>query len=748
VKQRLALALAALAAGCGGDAGTAGAPTGPVVISEIMYHPVLEDAATEDHEFVELYNRSGAPVALAGWKLAGGIRFTFPAGVTLAPKGFAVVAKNRARLAADVPAYGLRAADLLGDYEGALDNGGERLALTDSAGAIVDQVDYSDAPPWPVGADALGAGEDWMPPETLPLEQHRFMGRSLERVDASRPGSSPANWVASPLDGATPGRPNLAVGGKRPVIATISVNHGSPVRAGEMTGVRIAFAGDAPVAASIEYFIEDVERDDEPRMTAPFELGADGYEARLRPLRAGAIVRYRVLGDRGRGQEVLAPREGDPAPYLSFFVSVELPGNTPAYQLFLARADWTSLWDNIAPGRVPGNGNGTNPVACAVNDAWNGRVPAVFVAGGHVYDVSVRYEGSFQGRTGGATIDLKKWPPTADRPERPVPFRALSWSIKFPRYDRMDGKKSFILNKLTQSCQGFNTLVGNALFERAGIPAAQSRYARLYINGTYYHYMLRVEHMDDDFVKRALGKGDPGDLFKSVGGRWDEGPYGYSDERPLAEYCGYTTDQRYEASYERMTNTDWKSGGAEMRKLIEELAAARDGGLPAIRKFFEDNFAMDELTTYMAVINWMVAWDDQYHNHYLYRRPGDGRWMMLPTDMDNVMGGAPPSTFDASFFAGQWNVRSNRNDYWSYLKDAYLRAFRAELIARVSELDRTVLEPNAVSALIDELTDQYEPTEAAASPAGVSCGKAADAVMRLKDFAYARSARVAAGLFD
>jgi hypothetical protein len=498
----------------------------------------------------------------------------------------------------------------------------------------------------------------------------------------------------------------------------------------------------------VEFFVDDIERDDEPRQVVLLDPAGDHLEARLPGQAAGSLVRYRLLADRGKGTEPLAPRAGDPNRWFGYFVVPDaVGGQTPVYQLFIRRDDWNTLWDNIAPGRIPGNGNGTNPAACAVNDLWNGRVPAVLAVDGRVFDVAVRYEGSFQGRQGGATIDLKKWPMGASKPDRPNPFRALSWSIKFPRYRKLDGVKSFNLNKLTQSCQGFNTVVGSALFERAGIPAAQASWVRLYINGSYYHYMLRMEHLDDDFIKRAFGKGTPGDLFKSVGGRWDEGPYGYSDERPLQEYCGYTVDQRYTFNYDRSTNEDWKSGGGEMRQLIEALAAARAAGLPAIRKFFEENFDLRALTTYLAVINWMVAWDDQYHNHYLYKRP-DGRWMMLPTDLDNMMGGSAPSLADASFFTGQFNVRSNRNDYWNQLKDAFLKAYRTEFITRLVELDQTVLAPEQVSALVDQLTAPYKQDEAMLSPAGVSCGMAADAVQRLKDFAYARSARIAAGLFD
>src|SRR5262245_40820498 len=45
-------------------------PLGDVVITEIMYHPVYEQSDVDNHEFVEIYNRSSAPVAIGKWRLA------------------------------------------------------------------------------------------------------------------------------------------------------------------------------------------------------------------------------------------------------------------------------------------------------------------------------------------------------------------------------------------------------------------------------------------------------------------------------------------------------------------------------------------------------------------------------------------------------------------------------------------------------------------------------------------------------
>ena len=105
-----------------------------MVIPEVMYHPVMDEGPVEAHEFIEVHNRTDQPISLAGWKLADAVGYTFPAGITLGPRAYLVVAKSKQRLLADVPAYKLADGDVLGDYSGALDNGGERLVLMDAAG--------------------------------------------------------------------------------------------------------------------------------------------------------------------------------------------------------------------------------------------------------------------------------------------------------------------------------------------------------------------------------------------------------------------------------------------------------------------------------------------------------------------------------------------------------------------------------------------------------------------------------------
>jgi CotH kinase protein/Lamin Tail Domain len=755
----LAIACAGLALGCqrGGEGAAA-----PVVFSEIMYHPVLE-TDVEEHEFLEIHNRGGEPLALGGWQIAGGVRFRFPDGTTLASGGYLVVARNRARLL-DLPRYALDPAVVLGDYQGQLDNDGERLLLQDAAMRTVDELVYDDLAPWPEAADALGAGEAWLPESELPLERHRFMGRSLERRDPARPSTWPGNWEASPLDGATPGRPSSQAGAALGVVESFTVRgaaRAATIEPRDRVLVQVRFGGGRVQAPELEWFADDIERDDEPTARLPLEGDGAILSAQLPAQQANTILRFRVWGERGRGAEVISPRPGDPRPWHAAFVQPPATGRTPSYRLFIRLADWQRLYENLGEGRVPGNlGGGSSGEFCALNPRWDARVPAVLAVGSEVYDIQARYQGSRGNRfSGPRAIDMTRWPAAVAIPEVPRPFQPLSWHFNFARHQRFQGQhgtvRSFNLSKLPdQSCQGFFARVANPLFEAVGVAAARTSYVRLYINGAYYHYMQQQEHVDEDLLLRHYGKDhEVGDLFKVTGARWDEGPFGFGDESPLVAHCGYSVDERYAFTYERQTHEDTRPGSGDVRALVEELHAARAEGLPALRAFFERRFDVARLTDYMVVRNWLSAWDDVWQNHYLYRR-ADGKFMVLPTDMDNHFGFAGPSAFDGSFFSGVVNGRSNYRDLPNYLKDSFLRVYRAEFLARVEELSRSVLHPDNVTALIDEALAEYALEEAKEAPAGITlsagCGLGDPVIVanRMKSFVRLRHERVLDRLFD
>jgi hypothetical protein len=187
---------------------------GPVVLNEIMYHPP-DLAGMNDNvadEFVELYNLTTSPVPLFDpsaatntYQLRGGIRFNFPGGVMLAPRGFLLVVSfdpnaSPATLSAFRSKFGLPiSVPIYGPSTGKLDNGSDSVQLfkpdpPQGPGpdqgfvpyVLMDQVDYDDAFPWPLEADGSGS--------------------SLQRRRPYRYGNDPMNWEAA---GPTPGRPNV-----------------------------------------------------------------------------------------------------------------------------------------------------------------------------------------------------------------------------------------------------------------------------------------------------------------------------------------------------------------------------------------------------------------------------------------------------------------------------------------------------------------------------------------------------------
>jgi hypothetical protein len=128
-----------------------------VVINEIQYHraPLSEEGeayAERDEEWIELFNRGGDEVDLSGWQLVDAVAFEFPEGTALEPGGFLVVASDAEALRAAYPE-----AEVVGDFEGGLSNGGDRILLLDAVGNPADEVRYFDGGRWPAAADGGGA---------------------------------------------------------------------------------------------------------------------------------------------------------------------------------------------------------------------------------------------------------------------------------------------------------------------------------------------------------------------------------------------------------------------------------------------------------------------------------------------------------------------------------------------------------------------------------------------------------------
>ena len=192
------------------------AASGPIVISEIMYHPYQLASAPEDvkQEWIELFNRGTQPVNLTGWRFSDGVDFVFP-NVTLAAGKYLVVAADVAVFTARHPDV----ANVVGGWTGWLRDSGEALELVDGAGAVVNTVRYAHQGDW--GVRELG-------PVDLGHRGWRWSaatdggGKTLELINVSLPNDLGRNWTASVVEGGTPGSANsVAASNVAPMILEV-----------------------------------------------------------------------------------------------------------------------------------------------------------------------------------------------------------------------------------------------------------------------------------------------------------------------------------------------------------------------------------------------------------------------------------------------------------------------------------------------------------------------------------------------
>ena len=157
-----------------------------IQINEIMADP-SPTVGLPDFEYLELFNRTEAPVNLLGWKLIIGTTEKVFENVILEPGGFLIIADDEA--SGSFSGYG----GFYGFSSFALTNAGQLLVLKNTEDAVISTVRYSD---------------EWYG-DPVKIEG----GWSLEQIDPENPCGGASNWKASENpSGGTPGSQNAVFG--------------------------------------------------------------------------------------------------------------------------------------------------------------------------------------------------------------------------------------------------------------------------------------------------------------------------------------------------------------------------------------------------------------------------------------------------------------------------------------------------------------------------------------------------------
>lgn len=158
-------------------------------VTELMYEP----AAGNAFEYIELRNTSAtATLDLEGVTFLDGIDYSFPAGVTLEPLAYQLLAKAT-DLAAFRSQYGLPpTTPVAGGYVGRFSNGGERVEIrTSPTGPVIVDFDYNNGRGWPQAAAGPG--------HSLVVRDDALAGQTSNLLSYGR------NWRASTYLGGSPG---------------------------------------------------------------------------------------------------------------------------------------------------------------------------------------------------------------------------------------------------------------------------------------------------------------------------------------------------------------------------------------------------------------------------------------------------------------------------------------------------------------------------------------------------------------
>ena len=699
-----------------------------VVFSEIQYHPVEEPVFNADgtpflqltndlHEFVEIQNAGAATMNVGGWRLEGGVNYTFPTNTTIAPGTFCVIAKDPVRLAA---VYGLNAANVLGPYSGFLGNASESVRLLDSSGGVMDAVTYDSVFPWPASADALGDQDRFT---GLNSTNYQYKGRSLQRVSLAWPSSDPANWLASPLSGPTPGSAQAVTRTvPKPVVVAKSAAQTSDgaliVRSNQAVTIQCTYSATNNLSnVTLEYFLQNVNLTNQATTTvAMTDLGGGKYSAAIPGQTNRAIVRYRFRANRGDGLEVVSPRADDPQiipsgaggaleAWWGYFVTpIRTTTNAATYDVFVSTGNLSRMASNVAqnPKRVTAAAAAglprDVPYVAATAAQWNGTVYGVFACDGVVYDIHIRYHGSRYHRAASNH----------------------SYKLHFPSHLPFNGQSSWF-----ETLHGTEFIEAQKINRLLGLPASRMRRVDWYLNnsatnevhseqGEFAGEMLDEWHALQQQLNPGSAKEGNGELYKNVGNRDAsqnnlEGPYTRGDIAPMLANTSWTQLQRYEWTFS-LQNNSWK-GSKQLRDLLDGMWTARGDSpsaanftntpakLAAARLWFTNNWDIDANLTSLAMLEWMSIWDDAAQNHFFWRRE-IGKWTRLGWDYDGVMstgstgggGGALGGTTNQTIYGGE-NGAPTVFDGVNWWKDTFYKCFKPEYQRRIWELNNSFFEP-------------------------------------------------------
>jgi VCBS repeat-containing protein len=467
-------------------------PGDDIVINEIMYRPGGGYPENTSREWIELYNRGTTTIDLTGWTISSGVTFAFPAGRTIAPNSYLVVAANLASFQTAYPSV----TNVIGSWTGTLANSGENIKLTDAQGSDQDEVHYANEGDWATRVrETTFNGWAW---STLA----EGGGRSIALRNPAISNDNGQNWAESSTVGGTPGASNdVRTANIAPVVK--AVQH-SPAVPTTTDRVRISCElndESAFSALNATLFYRNASTTSPPAFTSvPMSQNGKGeWFAQLDPFTTNlTIVEFYISATDGTNARTwpAATAEGQNA-NCQFQVSNEAPSAvTDNYWLVLTAAEHAAFVTTT------GQDNSNNKIDREFNTTL------ITVRGG---ESSIRYRCDMRIR-GNSSRDHTSTTP-AGQPSPPM-------RIRVPSDNDLDGTTKFNLNPRNAWLQYF----GMRMFQAAGLRSPDVQPVELRRNGVEYTratggtadfgMWVRMEDISGEMVSNHWPEADSGGAYK------------------------------------------------------------------------------------------------------------------------------------------------------------------------------------------------------------------------------------------
>jgi spore coat protein CotH len=279
---------------------------------------------------------------------------------------------------------------------------------------------------------------------------------------------------------------------------------------------------------------------------------------------------------------------------------------------------------------------------------------------------------------------------------------------QFVKGQKLAGMSQLNLHNSVRDPSGMNEAVAYRLFRDGGVPAPRTAYAKVYVtvpgqhDRRYFGLYNLVEDVGSAFVeerfevkKGAILKPVTPNLFSDLGDDWKNYNQTYDPKGDLSE--------------------------EQKRRVIEFSKFASSASESDFAARIGEYLEIDNFARYMAVTAWLADLDGILgpgQNYYLYVPPNTQKFLFIPWDQDQPFGQFPRGTQEQRENLSIHKPWTGENRFLErvYKSDAFKTAY----LARLTEFNKTIFEPERIHRQVDELAAVLRPPIQEESPERLS----------------------------